>query len=364
MQILTRNTQIVPTISDVIPAEDSRWKTELKAAFRDSQSLLAFLELDPEHFPDLVDPADSFPILVTRSFAERMEKRNPNDPLLRQVLQRAPEIDLGNKATSSRSGEENNGGTDPERSWKSDPVGDLNAQSVPGLLHKYSGRVLLIATGACAIHCRYCFRQHFDYGDSVLNGNLEKALDYIKADESIFEVILSGGDPLMLVDSSLKSLIDAIEAIPHVEHLRLHTRLPIVLPARISNGFIESLSNRRLQVRVVVHANHANELNVPVGDAVKLLQLADMEVLNQTVLLKGVNDSEDELFQLSKALMRHRIAPYYLHVLDQVIGAESYRVEAKKAVRLIEKIRKRLPGFAVPKLVQELAGEPSKTPVH
>lgn len=362
MQILTRNKQIVPTISDVIPAEDSLWKTELKAAFRDSKSLLAFLELASDSFPDMVDPNGSFPILVTRAFAGRMEKRNPNDPLLRQVLQRTPEIGLGNASSANPDG--NDRGKTPTAEWKSDPVGDLNSQSVPGLLHKYSGRVLLIATGACAIHCRYCFRQHFDYGESVQNGNLEKALDYIRADNSIFEVILSGGDPLMLVDSSLKQLVDAIEAIPHVEHLRIHSRLPIVLPSRISHGCVASLSNRRLQIRIVVHANHANELDDSVGGAVKLLQRNDIEVLNQSVLLKGVNDSEDELFHLSKALMKYRITPYYLHVLDQVIGAESYQVDSEKAVQLMDKIRNRLPGFAVPKLVQEIAGEPSKSPVY
>ncbi len=364
MEILTRKSQIVPTISGLNPSDGSLWKTELKSAFRDSKSLLSFLELNPDDFPNWIEPDHSFPLLVTRSYAERIKKRDASDPLLLQVLQPTPEMGTESKRLGGRKNGFENYEAVSEGAWKSDPVGDVESQAIPGLLHKYAGRVLLIATGACAIHCRYCFRQHFDYSDSIINGNLEAAVNYIAADHSIFEVILSGGDPLMLVDSSLNSLIEAIEKIPHVEHLRLHTRLPIVLPSRISNGLIDLLSNRRLQTRMVVHTNHANELNEEVGNAIAPLQRSGISVLNQTVLLKGINDSENELFELSKSLMRYQIAPYYLHLLDQVLGAENFWVEREKAVRLIEKLQRRLPGFAVPKLVKEISGQPHKTPVY
>ena len=364
MEILTRKSEIVPTISGLNPSDGSLWKTELKSAFRDSKSLLSFLELNPEDSPNWIEPDHSFPILVTRSYAERIKKRDASDPLLLQVLQPTPVLGAKIARLSSQRNGLKNSEIISEGPWKSNPVGDVESQAIPGLLHKYAGRVLLIATGACAIHCRYCFRQHFDYSDSVLNGNLEAALNYIAADHSIFEVILSGGDPLMLVDSSLNSLIAAIEEIPHVEHLRLHTRLPIVLPNRISDGLIDLLSNRRLQTRVVVHTNHANELNEEVGNAIAPLQRAGISILNQTVLLKGINHSENELFELSKSLMQYQIAPYYLHLLDQVIGAETFLVEKEKAVELVQQLQRRLPGFAVPKLVKEIPGQPHKTSIH
>ena len=245
-----------------------------------------------------------------------------------------------------------------------DPVGDIEALAAPGVLHKYHGRALLITTGACAIHCRYCFRRAFPYSEARLPRQQESlALDYIAGDESIREVILSGGDPLMLADERLAGLIGRIAAIPHIERLRIHSRLPIVLPSRITSELIRCLLASRLSVVLVVHANHAAEFDRAVGNAAALLRQAGVPLFNQSVLLKGVNDRADTLIQLSETLFKHGIIPYYLHLLDKTTGTAHFDVPMERAVALYGVLLRRLPGYLVPRLVRERAGAAYKVPV-
>jgi EF-P beta-lysylation protein EpmB len=262
-----------------------------------------------------------------------MQKGDPDDPLLRQVL---PLIEENQQI----------------QGFSRDPVGDTAAEKVPGLLQKYQGRVLLVTTGACAIHCRYCFRQHYNYSISKPSA----VLDAIRADSSITEVILSGGDPLILTDSRLADLAHSLASISHVQRLRLHTRLPIILPERINDKLLTWLTGTRLQPVMVVHANHANEIDDQVSNALRRLVEADMTVLNQSVLLRGVNDDAAGLIALSEALFCCRVLPYYLHILDRVHGAAHFDVPLGRALELLEQMRVALPGYLVPKLVREVGG--------
>jgi len=243
-----------------------------------------------------------------------------------------------------------------------DPLGEDAATVQPGLLQKYHGRLLVVATGACAIHCRYCFRRHFPYSDGpggpALRDQLAAAL---AKDETLEEVILSGGDPLTLVDGAFSSLVDTIEAAAHIKRLRIHTRLPIVIPQRVTQALVDRLSSSRLQKVVVVHSNHANEIDQEVEDSLRRLASTGAMMLNQSVLLSGVNDSADALVDLSQRLLDADVLPYYLHQLDPVIGAAHFEVPIERGLELIAAIRARLPGYAVPRYVQEIAGEPNKT---
>ncbi|HET9680125.1 MAG TPA: EF-P beta-lysylation protein EpmB, partial [Gammaproteobacteria bacterium] len=271
-----------------------------------------------------------------------MEKANPHDPLLRQVLP------LGDELV-------------PTPGFKTDPVGDLNTQLAPGLLQKYAGRVLLVATGACAVHCRYCFRRHFPYGDeNPRRGQWRAALDAIQADNTIKEVILSGGDPLSLNDEHLSHLVNELAAIPHLIRLRIHTRQPVVLPERVDDNLLAWLHASRLQKVVVIHSNHAQEIDSRVSDAINHLRRADCTVLNQAVLLRGVNDSAAVLANLSETLFKAGVMPYYLHLLDKVAGAAHFDVPESEAQDLMRTLRATLPGYLVPQLAREIAGEDSK----
>ncbi len=319
----------------------SRWQIELARAITDPIELLNAVELSPALLPLSSDRA--FPLRVPRGYVSRMRKGDRDDPLLRQVLPLMEE-DF------------------PVPGFSGDPVGDLTAMAVPGLLHKYDGRVLLVATGACAIHCRYCFRRHFPYADaSSAIDQWNAALNYIGADSSITEVILSGGDPLVLSDRRLQELSERLEKIAHVERLRIHTRLPIVLPERINAGLLRWLTGMRLKPVIVVHANHANEINHEVVEACRSLAQIGVTLLNQSVLLRGVNDRGDALAALSEALFRAGVLPYYLHLLDKVQGAAHYRVDEAEARYLLQYLNARLPGYLVPRLVKEEAGMPGKT---
>ncbi|HET7673981.1 MAG TPA: EF-P beta-lysylation protein EpmB [Gammaproteobacteria bacterium] len=321
-----------------------RWQHELQQAITDPAELLALLELDAAALPPLRATTD-FPLRVPRGFVARMRKRDPADPLLRQVLPLAVE-------------------DAPAPGFVADPVGDLASAAGPGLLHKYHGRVLLVATGACAVHCRYCFRRHFPYADE--NPRPEEwrdALDYIRADASIAEVILSGGDPLSLSDRRLAALAHVIASIPHVRRLRIHTRQPVVLPERIDAAFLGWFAPLRLEKVVVVHANHANEINAQVAEAFAALKDAGAALFNQSVLLAGVNDSVAALADLSEALFAAGAIPYYLHLLDRVAGAAHFEVPETHALTLHAKLRARLAGYLVPRLVREEPGKDSKTPV-
>ncbi len=319
------------------------WQRELARAITEPGELLAAIDLGPEWLPAARAAARLFPLRVPRGFVARMRRGDPRDPLLRQVLPLAEECLMAPGYTP-------------------DPVGDADAMRVPGVLQKYQGRVLLTATGACAVHCRYCFRRHFPYAEANPGADhWRAALDYIAADASITEVILSGGDPLTLSDRRLKEFTAALAGLKHVKRLRLHTRLPIVLPERVDDGLLAWLGGVGLGVAVVVHVNHANEIDGDVRAALARLRETGAALLNQSVLLRGVNDDSATLTGLSEALFDAGVLPYYLHLLDKVQGAAHFDVPEVSARALIAGLAARLPGYLVPRLVREVAGAPGKT---
>lgn len=319
------------------------WQQALQDAVSDPAELLALLGLGPEWLEPARAAARRFPLRVPRGFVDRMRRGDPQDPLLLQVLPLGVELD-------------------EVPGYVTDPVGDLAAKAAPGLLHKYQGRALLVTTGACAIHCRYCFRRHFPYEEeNASRAGFAPALDAIRADASIGEVILSGGDPLTLNDRRLTALWAGLAEIPHVRRIRLHTRLPVVLPERIDRAFLEAWSTVPLQKVVVVHANHAQEIDDAVRAAIADLRAAGTTVLNQTVLLRGINDRVTDLVALSEALFEAGALPYYLHLLDRVAGAAHFDTPAHTAQRLVAQVAAHLPGYLVPRLVREEPGAPAKT---
>ncbi len=286
--------------------------------------------------------ARKFPLFVPRGFVARMRPCDSADPLLRQVLPLGDEL-------SGAAG------------FVVDPVGDRASVKQPGLLQKYRGRVLLIATGACAVHCRYCFRRNFPYDEAPRSiQEWRPAMDQIAADGTIHEVILSGGDPLTLIDATLAHSVAQLAAIPHLRRLRIHTRLPIVIPERVTDGLIDLLHGSRLTPLVVVHANHANELDAHVAAALVRLADAGIVLLNQAVLLAGVNDTLEAQAALCERLVDLRVMPYYLHQLDRVTGAAHFEVPIETGRRIVKQLRECLPGYAVPRYVQEVPGAGSK----
>jgi EF-P beta-lysylation protein EpmB len=318
------------------------WQAAMKDAVRGPAELCRLLEL-PEKFADAAhEAARQFPLFVPRGYLARMRPGDVNDPLLRQVLPLADELaDVPG--------------------FTVDPVDEIAATQQPGLLHKYHGRVLLVTTGTCAVHCRYCFRRHFPYEESPRSlADWRPALDEIADDDSVHEVILSGGDPLTLVDRVLGELTDELAAIPHVMRLRVHTRLPIVIPERVTDGLLGILRGTHLTPIVVVHANHANELDGSVAAALAQLADAGIVLLNQAVLLRGVNDSVEAQAALCERLVNLRVLPYYLHQLDRVTGAAHFEVPIEKGQQIVSQLKERLPGYAVPRYVQEVAGADSK----
>jgi EF-P beta-lysylation protein EpmB len=323
----------------------TQWQTELANAVSDPAELLHMLELDDAPLVAARAAGREFALRVPRGFVARMHRRDPADPLLRQVLPLAEELE-------------------PQPGFSSDPVGDLARRTAPGVLHKYHGRALLITTGACGVHCRYCFRRHFPYADDhARTGDWHAALEYLRAHSAITEVILSGGDPLSLGDPILADLVARLQQIPHLLTLRIHTRQPIVLPSRVDAALLAWLSACRLRKVVVLHVNHAHELDAAVAEALAKLQSAGATLFNQSVLLRGVNDSVDTLATLSQALFAAGVIPYYLHMLDRVRGAAHFEVPETQARELMRGLRARLPGYLVPRLVRELAGAPGKLPL-
>ncbi|MGK2915125.1 MAG: EF-P beta-lysylation protein EpmB [Porticoccaceae bacterium] len=321
----------------------SAWQQELANAIRDPAELFALLNLDPAGLDPALLACRDFPLRVPRPYLLRMRKGDAADPLLRQILP------LGDELL-------------PVPGYLDDPLNERAANPAPGLVHKYAGRALLIVSPACAINCRYCFRRHFPYQDNKPNRDQwQQALDYIRADTSISEVIYSGGDPLAANDQQLLWLTRQIATISHVRRLRVHTRLPVVIPSRIDRDCLHWLTDTRLQTLVVLHVNHPNELDSQVGQAVALLRAAGITVLNQSVLLAGVNDSADTLIRLSEALFETGILPYYLHLLDPVQGAAHFATAASVAPELLRTLKNSLPGYLVPRLVWEQPGERSKT---
>ncbi len=319
-----------------------RWQALWRDAIRDPRELLELLNL-PGLAARLSAPAQAqFPMRVPRGFAARMVPGDPNDPLLRQVLP----LDEEDRVVPG---------------FGLDAVGDLDASSGTGILHKYQGRALLVATGSCAIHCRYCFRRHFPYGEqTAAAGQWRESLDYLAADTSVQEVLLSGGDPLSLATGKLAEFTDALAGLAHVKRLRLHTRLPVVLPERVDAELLRWLAGLPQQVVVVVHANHGNEIDASVVSALRALRQAGATVLNQAVLLRGVNDSVAALAALSERLFEAGVLPYYLHQLDRVAGSAHFEVSDAQALALHQALAAQLPGYLVPRLVREVAGAPAK----
>lgn len=326
-------------------AQPSTWQRLLSEAITRPADLLEALDLPPDLLPGAEVAASLFPLRVPAPYWQRMTHGDPGDPLLRQVLP------LDAERTSPPG-------------FSTDPVGDLDAMVSPGLLHKYHGRALLITTGACAIHCRYCFRRHYPYsGENNGTSALQRALQHIRTDTSLNEIILSGGDPLNLSDIRLAALVDELQDIPHLKRLRIHTRLPIVLPQRIDDPFIDWLAGCRLRTVIVIHANHPQELDDDVGRALGRLGDTGALLLNQSVLLRGINDDADTLTQLSEQLFDLGTLPYYLHLLDAVTGAGHFAIERDRAIALHRDLAARLPGYLLPRLVTEQPGAASKLPV-
>lgn len=319
-----------------------RWQAELARAIADPAELLAALGLGEEWLGAARAAAQRFPLRVPWSFVARMRRGDPNDPLLRQVLPLGEELAVPPGFTE-------------------DPLAERAALAAPGVLAKYRGRVLLTATGACAVHCRYCFRRHFPYGEANASAEgFAAALAHIAAQSTVTEVILSGGDPLTLSDRRLEEFTKRLETIAHVRRLRLHTRLPIVLPERVDEGLLAWLGAIRLPVVIVVHANHANEIDDTVRRALGALRETGAVLLNQSVLLRGVNDEARALADLSEALFEAGALPYYLHLLDRVQGAAHFEVAEERAAALLAELRAHLPGYLVPRLVRETPGAPAK----
>ncbi len=324
------------------PAPD--WRALWRDAITDAGELLQAVGLD--ELADQLPPADAdFALRVPRGFVARMRRNDRNDPLLLQVLPQLAELD-------------------EVPGFAIDAVGDMDSRAAHGVLHKYRGRALLIASGSCAINCRYCFRRHFPYGEEMAAaGQWRQALEHLRQDNSISELILSGGDPLALATGKLEELGRGLAELPHVTRLRIHSRLPVVLPERIDTVLLAWLAELPLQKVMVLHANHANEIDAGVDAACAALREAGVTLLNQSVLLRGINDDAATLAELSERLFAAGVLPYYLHQLDRVRGTAHFEVDDSGALALMDALRARLPGYLVPKLVREVAGDASKRPL-
>lgn len=309
---------------------------------RDPAELCRLVDLPREMVSAARSAGRQFGLLVPRGYVARIRPGDPDDPLLRQVWPREEEAaDVPG--------------------FRIDPVGDAASARETGLLQKYHGRVLMLTSGTCAVHCRYCFRRHYPYAEGPRSlDEWQPAIEAIARDSSIHEVILSGGDPLTVVDQTLARLVELLDDIPHLRRLRIHTRLPIVIPERVTDALVELLSQSRLTPIVVLHANHANELDHDVAAALARLADAGITLLNQAVLLRGVNDSVEAQAALWERLVDLRVMPYYLHQLDRVAGAAHFEVPIERGRQIVRELRTRLPGYAVPRYVQEVPGEANK----
>jgi EF-P beta-lysylation protein EpmB len=326
------------------PEQRPLWQALLVQAVKSTDELLMLLQIDPARLKTR-PLTDNFPLRVPHGFVQRMNKGDSRDPLLLQVLP----VQQETVATTG---------------FLRDPLEELDTMPVPGLLHKYRGRALLTVTGACAVHCRYCFRRHFPYADAnPTTDHWQASINYIEQHPDITELILSGGDPLTLTDARLQSLTDGLAGIEHLRTLRIHTRLPIVLPERVDAGLLSWLATQRLRLVMVVHCNHPNEIDAGVIDAMHRLSHAGVVLLNQSVLLRDINDAATTLINLSERLFAAGVLPYYLHQLDRVQGAAHFEVDTATARKLIAEVSACLPGYLVPRLVQETPGMPGKTPL-
>jgi len=321
------------------------WQTALVNAVTEPKELFAILQLDHQYLEAANRAAQQFPLKVPHGFIARMEKNNLNDPLLRQILPLDAELEK-------------------TMGYAADPLHEAKSNPIPGLLHKYYGRVLLTFAGTCAVNCRYCFRREFPYAkNNPGSAGWHAALNYIARDNTINEVILSGGDPLVANDHHLKKFIGMLATIPHVSRLRIHSRLPIVLPERMTAELLQIFTTTRLKVILVVHCNHAQEINHDVKQAMQPFTQAGILLLNQSVLLKGINDDANTLIALSEALFAIGVQPYYLHALDKVQGTAHFDLPPQTARKLHWAMAQHLPGYLVPKLVFEQPGAPAKLPL-
>jgi len=320
----------------------NQWRQIQRQNFTQWEKLADYLELDDLQKREILQTS-RFVLNLPIRLARKIEKGNLDDPILRQFLPTVSE-------------------TIETTGFVNDPVGDHACRRSSKLLHKYQGRVLLVTTSACAMHCRYCFRQNFDY--DVEDKTFREELEVIANDNTIKEVILSGGDPLSLSNRNLEALLDRIAAIPHINRLRFHSRFPIGIPERIDDDFLEMIDRTPHQVWFVIHCNHPNELDKEICERLNALRKLGVNVLNQAVLLRGVNDDVETMAELCETLTDHGIFPYYLHQLDRVQGASHFEVSREEGLELIDQLIQRLPGYAVPKYVQEISGEPSKTPIN
>lgn len=331
------NTRSVPETLEM-----TGWQQQIQGAIRDPSELCDLLDLPGRFRESAVRAAADFPVFAPVSYVRQMKQGDPKDPLLRQVLP------LGEELQSVDS-------------FSLDPVGDSVTRRKPGMIQKYRGRALLITSGLCAIHCRYCFRRHYPYGIEPKSLDQWKpAIAEVQRDATIHEIIFSGGDPLSLSDSRLGELLRAFDQIRHVRRLRIHTRLPVVIPDRVTEQLLARLSPLQSSWYVVLHVNHANELSREVLEKINSLRRAGAMLLNQSVLLRGVNDSVNALYQLCEKLSDHGVMPYYLNQLDRVAGAAHFEVPVSEGKRLVSELRQQLPGYAVPRYVREIAGEPNK----
>lgn len=323
--------------------ESIRWQSQVADVITDVDQLLAILQLS-DIKSDLYLP-EGFTLRVPKGFVGKMEKGNPKDPLLLQVLpNKLEQVNVSGYVT--------------------DPLAENQQNPIKGLLHKYHSRVLITVTGACAIHCRYCFRQHFDYQGNLPKSNQLKVIqDYILEHPEIREVLLSGGDPLSLSNRRLFMWLEALESLPQITTIRLHTRLPIVIPERLDSELLARLAASRCHIVMVVHSNHANEIDQHTAQYLLQAKQKGITLLNQTVLLAGINDSVTVQVELSERLFSAGVLPYYLHLLDKVDGAAHFDTTQHQAVELYWQMLQQLPGYLVPKLVQELPNKPFKTPV-
>ena len=324
-------------------SDSQSWQAQLREVVTDPAELLTLLQLTPADLGLARQACEGFALRVPRAFVGRMHPGDPDDPLLRQVLASAEELLL-------------------TPGYSKDPLAETGAANArPGIIHKYHGRALLLVTGSCAVNCRYCFRRHFPYEENRNSREQwREALTYIAKDPSITEVILSGGDPLVATDRFLLELCEGIAGIAHVETLRIHTRLPIVLPARVTAGLRNAIASTRLRLVVVVHCNHPNEIDTEVTNALVDLRNWGATMLNQAVLLDRINDSVQTQVELSEALHRAGVLPYYLHLLDPVQGAQHFDVDETTGIQIVRDMTARLPGYLVPKLVREVPGEAAK----
>ncbi len=331
---------IVAGQDEFVPGHTEDWQSALRTAVRDPRQLCRILGL-PEELGQSADrAAEDFATLVPWEFIRRMEPGNARDPLLLQVLPQRQELD-------------------DVAGFVLDAVGDRAATSVAGLLQKYSRRALLLVSGHCAAHCRYCFRRHFSYDDAG-PGSWKDALEQLQRSPEVDELILSGGDPLSVSDDRLAHLVAAVSNIHHIRRLRIHTRLPILIPQRVTENLLDTLESARCRVWVVVHVNHPQELDKPVEHALAQIRRRGIPLLNQTVLLKGINDRTDVLDELFRRLVDLGCLPYYLHQLDRVRGTAHFETPEDLGRDLLRQLRRQLPGYAVPRFVREAPGAPHK----